>query len=267
MGRFKIRKGKFLLYNYFWLFYYFYIENLLNFNLMIRGFLSNFSVICLSNLLKYIIDYSIKYSSISNKINSNISWLISRNQVKSFVKPIMINFKHPFRKIIFFKILELSLEQKLIKYYKLASNIVLNNVINDSIIGQILIKYRLDIIKFFVRHRNKRSNLLLYFIFNLDNIELLVRYLGSLLYENHKHKVKIRFFIKSIYFLILNRLINLKGLKLYISGKLNKKMKSSKYAYKFGEIWLNTLDTSIRYYYLPLYTKFGVFSIKIWLST
>jgi hypothetical protein len=43
-------------------------------------------------------------------------------------------------------------------------------------------------------------------------------------------------------------------------------MRKRKYAFKIGEMWLSTLNVNVRHFFFPLFTKFGVFSIKIWLT-
>jgi ribosomal protein S3 len=84
-----------------------------------------------------------------------------------------------------------------------------------------------------------------------------------MLLKTKKHVKNISIFIKKIYKLYFNKIINFKGYKIAICGKLNGKMKRQKYKFKIGKIMLNSFNCRIDYFYLPLYTKYGVFSIKI----
>jgi len=62
----------------------------------------------------------------------------------------------------------------------------------------------------------------------------------------------------------MKKLIKFKGLKLYIAGKLNGKMKKSKYSYQLDRYGSKTFkNKTLNFYFLPLYTRFGVFSIKL----
>jgi hypothetical protein len=109
----------------------------------------------------------------------------------------------------------------------------------------------------------KKSKFLICLFISLQKVELLCRYVGSSLCGEKQHIRNIRFYVNLIYFLYLNKLVQMKGFKLYISGKLNGKMKHQKYSYKLGKICLITFDTLVNFFYLPLYTKFGVLSIKM----
>lgn len=166
-----------------------------------------------------------------------------------------------------FKFLGISFENLLLCYYNRFFQVSFNSVINHLILDFFLCltKYNQHLMSLILKSRNRKLYFWLYLFFSIQNTELFTRWVGSLLSKSYQHRKKIRFFIQIIHFLTNKKLINFKGFKIYISGKLNGKMKRSKYGHKIGEIWLNTFNNKINYYYLPLYTKFGVFSLKVWL--
>ena len=50
-----------------------------------------------------------------------------------------------------------------------------------------------------------------------------------------------------------------------VSGKLNGKMRKSKYHYSIGKVQLQTLMTTLDYHLGISYTKFGILSTKFWI--
>lgn len=61
--------------------------------------------------------------------------------------------------------------------------------------------------------------------------------------------------------------VNLKGLKLVISGKLKGKPRSTKYIYSVGSVPIQTLSCNIDYAKGHAFTIYGVFGFKLWIST
>lgn len=210
------------------------------------------------------IEFVLKGYHIKNYINLN-----KLSHSVNLKKKILIN---KVEKIIIFhhlqfKFLGILFENLLLYYYarffKVSINSIINNLTLDSFF--FLTKYNQHLMNLILKSRNRKLYFWLYLFFSIQNVELFTRWIGSLLSKTYQHRKKIKGFIQIINFLFTKKLINFKGFKVYISGKLNGKMKRSKYGYKMGEIWLNTLNNKINYYYLPLYTKFGIFSLKVWL--
>ena len=166
-----------------------------------------------------------------------------------------------------FKLLGVLFENLLLSHYIRFLKVGINSAINNSSLDFFfsLTKYNQYLTNLLLKSRNRKLYFWIYLFFSIQNTELFTRWVGSLLSRTYQHRKKIKFFIQIIHFLFIRKLVNFKGFKIYISGKLNGKMKRSKYGYKMGEIWLNTFNNKINYYYLPLYTKFGIFSLKIWL--
>lgn len=219
-----------------------------------------------------IICFNLKYST--KNIHYNYNPIVLNNLNYNFNLKKIYNKKilHKTKKIwlfrsLNFKFLEIYFENKLFRYFhksfKLKINSIFKNLIFDFFFS--LIKYSQSLISSIIKSSQRKIFFLIYLFFSTHNVELFTRWVGSLLRKTYQHRKKIKYFIQTIYFLFTQNLVNFKGFKIYISGKLNGKMKRSKYGYKMGEIWLNTFNIRINYYYLPLYTKFGVFSLKVWL--
>ena len=59
--------------------------------------------------------------------------------------------------------------------------------------------------------------------------------------------------------------ISLVGMQLRISGKIDGRMRKSKYHYSLGKVQLHSLQTKLNYSMSISHTKFGVISIKFWI--
>jgi len=55
----------------------------------------------------------------------------------------------------------------------------------------------------------------------------------------------------------------IKGLRIYVTGKLNGKMRRKTYSFKIGELAVQQLNTNLDYFKSTSFTKFGVLSIKV----
>ena len=211
----------------------------------------------------YILNYY--YTKLTFIINVNLSSNLYIVVLKNF-ESFLVNFKLIKKKVLIqqlhFKLLGLYFENLLFKYYFKFYEIHVNNIINTLISEYFFTTYNKSLI---LKCKKRKIYLVLYLTISLKNIELLVRYIGSLLYKTYQHRKIIKIIVYSIIYIYLKKLINFKGFKIFIAGKLNGKMKKSKYRFKLGETWLNTFNNKINYYYLPLNTKFGIFSLKIWL--
>lgn len=175
-------------------------------------------------------------------------------------------FKSQTSKYLRLKLFEVYFEIVLNKYYVVSYTITITNLLGGLIAEHFISRYDQKTLNLISNTRDKRFYFILYLLFISRNVELFSRYVGSSLIVSHRHRKSIMSLTKPIYYLYSKLLINPKGFKLYISGKLNGKMKRSKYAYKLGEMWISTFQNYINYFYLPLYTKFGVLSIKVWLA-
>lgn len=199
---------------------------------------------------------NVRFSNLSLKKKFFLG--LTSKQIKKYFKSIILKKQ------------EIYFENMIFSVYDYKFNIKLINILHNIYINKIL-SYDLErknnfILKGKRKRKEKKYSLLLFIFFLFRHTELITRVFGYMLLKTKKHIKNISIFIKKIYKLYFNKIINFKGYKIAICGKLNGKMKRQKYKFKIGKIMLNSLHCRIDYFYLPLYTKYGVFSIKIWLN-
>ena len=187
-------------------------------------------------------------------------WIKFKNQINKKIVYNLKNNKLKLLNILNFKLISLSFELLINIYYNRKYTIIINNILNSFLLNNFIEKNQ-------YKNLNKQKHkiyFLMYILFYFKNIELIVKYILFLINKSHRHKRNIIFFQKIIYYLWTKKVIKFKGLNLSIFGKLNGKMKHSKFYYRLGKFGVSTfLNEKIIYYFLPLYTKFGIFSIKL----
>lgn len=97
------------------------------------------------------------------------------------------------------------------------------------------------------------------------NSFLLAEYVADLIKKGKQHRKSLQIFTNFFERIFSPRLLLLSGFQLRVSGKLGGKLRKSKYHYKIGKVQLQTLKNPLSYCMTTSYTKFGVFSIKVWL--
>ena len=121
------------------------------------------------------------------------------------------------------------------------------------------------IFRFFKKDKN-RFLLKLFFLSCLYNdLKMFLDYISGQLKRNKNHKKLLRLITKTIEIFWKSRRIGLRGIQLRVAGKLNGKMRKSKYHYSIGKVQLQTLTTFLNYDMCISYTKFGIISIKFWI--
>ena len=175
--------------------------------------------------------------------------------------------KHYYQ-ILILKKKETSLELLINTWFKYKWNIYLNNIFNNLNFNKFLNRFDNQT----TTKQNKRQqikikkyNLLIYSYFLFKNTKLICKHLGASLLKTNRHVKNIQFLLNRLYYLYYQKILNFMGFKFYLSGKLNGKMKRQKYSYKIGKMLLQVINLKILYTFFNLYTKFGVFSIKVWL--
>lgn len=83
--------------------------------------------------------------------------------------------------------------------------------------------------------------------------------------KNKNHKKILRKITLIIETFWKTRNINLRGIQLRVTGKLNGSMRKSKYHYSIGKVQLQTFKTFLNYHMSISYTKFGIISTKFWI--
>ena len=160
--------------------------------------------------------------------------------------------------LIKFKFLNLYIENIIFKKTSVAVYISLKNIFFQKGIffnNNIIKKYRKE--KFIF----KTLFLSTYYM----NSALIAEYLAIALQRNKKHKWVLKKFISILERLFFSNILKFKGFQLRVAGKLNGKMRKSKYHYKLGKTEFQVLNIYVAYSFFISYTKFGVLSLKIWL--
>jgi len=97
------------------------------------------------------------------------------------------------------------------------------------------------------------------------NTKLFSEFIALQLQKNKNHKKILRKITLIIENFWKNYIVNLIGIQLRITGKLNGSMRKSKYHYDIGKVQLQTLKIILSYSLSFSYTKFGIISTKFWI--
>jgi len=110
-----------------------------------------------------------------------------------------------------------------------------------------------------------------YIIYKLSPSSLLISYIIKKFLETRSLRKKQRFFLKN-----LKRYLNhykkyilskrIKGIRIHVKGRINKKNRSHIYKIQLGSIPLSTISQKILYTFCPAFTIYGSFGIKVWIA-
>jgi hypothetical protein len=103
---------------------------------------------------------------------------------------------------------------------------------------------------------------MLYLSCKLRMASIFTRYLAKNLELEAKHR-KVLWSVVSAISLLSKNLCLFKGIRIYVTGKLNGKMRRKKYGFKFGKLTIQQVDSSLDYFKATSFTKFGAISVKI----
>jgi ribosomal protein S3 len=95
------------------------------------------------------------------------------------------------------------------------------------------------------------------------NSRLLADYISYVLLGNKNHFKSLRVVTDVLSFYFLRNTLPLKGIRMWVTGKLGGKMRKSKYSFKVGKVQLQTLKNALSYNMALSFTKFGVISVKV----
>jgi len=98
-----------------------------------------------------------------------------------------------------------------------------------------------------------------------NNTQLFSEYISSQLELTKNHKRFLKNVILNVETFWKTRKVSFQGIQLRVSGKLNGRMRKSKYHYGIGKIQLQSLKNSLNYSISISYTRFGIISTKFWL--
>lgn len=169
-------------------------------------------------------------------------------------KILLFNKLQKINGFIYFKILSILIENTIFNVTKTHKDIHLINIwCNNGWIFKFLYK--------------KKGVFLLQLLFLscfYNNIKIFSEFIALQLKKNKNHKKILKQITLIIETFWKKKKINLRGIQLWVSGKLNGKMRKSKYHYTIGKVQLQTLKTFLNYNLAISYTKFGIISIKFW---
>jgi len=96
----------------------------------------------------------------------------------------------------------------------------------------------------------------------LRMISIFTRYLAHNLSQEKKHK-KLLWKVVNVIQLLDKNLSLFKAIRIYVTGKLNGKMRRKTYMFKIGRLPLQKINIDLDYFKSSSFTKFGTISIKI----
>jgi len=114
--------------------------------------------------------------------------------------------------------------------------------------------------------KKKNFRLFFYLLFisvNYKKSKLLSDYLVSTIKKSKTHTKLFKSYVTYIELLFSLNLIKFIGFQLRVTGKLNGKLRKSKYHFRLGKVQLQRINVGLSYTMSISYTKFGVFSIKV----
>jgi hypothetical protein len=182
---------------------------------------------------------------IKNKKKVNSDWRLKNQKLRFKLQKI--------HGCLYFKILGIFVENVLFFFVQKKIKININNIWHNQ--GWIL--------KLLFKETFTLKLLFLACIYN--NTEIFSNFVALQLKKNKKHKKVLRKITLIIETFWKNRSVNLRGLQIRVSGKLNGSMRKSKFHYSIGKVQLQTFKTFLNYNMAISYTKFGIISTKFWI--
>merc|ERR1712127_203061 len=121
-------------------------------------------------------------------------------------------------------------------------NVNMNHILLNK--GLILVK------KLNTRFKKQNFRSLFFLLFlatNYNNSKIISEFLAIVIKKNKNHHKILKFYVDFIEFLFNVNLIKMLGLQLRVTGKLDGKLRKSKYHYKLGKVSLQKLNVGISY--------------------
>ena len=223
-------------------------------------YLTYLKIQCNINLLK--IKYNKKIpKSVTTLLTKKIFYVRQKHRKKlmSFFKIKLLKLNH----LIKIKLLELFIVFAIAFYSKKQYTIKINLITEK--IQNIKLPFFFKII---TDNESKQRFFIILLSFMFFNSSILTSYLNNVIknVKDKKHVHILTFFFKKVNTLFLQQIIPLSGLKFKIAGRLNGKLRKSRFGYTLGSVKLMTFNLHFNYSYECVYTQYGVFSLKLWLS-
>lgn len=195
--------------------------------------------------------------------------------------PNVLNNKYFFRKKKVNKILftQLFITKKINYYLKLKllgffiSNLIFNYIVKDIFVSIKSVTECLSGLKFpffFKKIKSsiekKHSFFRILLSFSFFNAKILSFDINKLLVhlKNKKHINTLSSYLNLVKIIFMSSILPLSGLKIQVAGRLNGKLRKSRFGYFFGSIKQMTFNNNCNFVFEPIYTQYGVFSLKIW---
>lgn len=162
---------------------------------------------------------------------------------------------------LYFKIEQIRLESMLSLFFGSSFNIRLHNVFNSPLY--------FDFIQLPAFINTKKYSefttieFILYLSCKLRMISIFTRYLAKSLALEKRHRKVLWAAVNAVKLLSI-KLPLFKGIRIYVKGKLNGKMRRKTYSFKFGRLALHQISSSLDYFKATSFTKFGTLSVKVW---
>jgi hypothetical protein len=162
---------------------------------------------------------------------------------------------------LFFKVEQLRLENALSSFFDINFNVKLHNVFN--------LPLYFDFVQISTRiHNSPTFNLstlefMLYLSCKLRMISIFTSYLAKSLELENKHRRVLWSVVNAVNVLSI-KLFLFKSMRIYVTGKINGKMRRKTYSFKLGRLAIQQLSSNLDYSKATSFTKFGTISVKIW---
>ena len=211
----------------------------------------------LQKVLKYLVHLnSFNWININLFIISTFQFKKNKIHLKNYWLSKITNIDYKLQKIsgfLYFKILGISTENVLYFFTKKIIKVNINNIWQNQ--GW----------NFKPLFKDKFILKLLFLSYIFNNTKLFSEFIALQLQKNKNHKKVLRNVTLIIENFWKNNIINLMGIQLRVTGKLNGSMRKSKYHYNIGKVQLQTLKVILSYSMSYSYTKFGILSTKFWI--
>lgn len=185
------------------------------------------------------------YQLKNNKINFHSNWRLKKKKLRFKLQKI--------NGFLYFKILGISLENIIYFFTNKFIKVNINNIWHNQ-------GWRF---KYLVKDKFILKLLFLSCLYN--NTKMFSSFIALQIKKNKNHKKILRKITLIIETFWKTRNINLRGIQLRVTGKLNGSMRKSKYHYSIGKVQLQTFKTFLNYHMSISYTKFGIISTKFWI--
>lgn len=174
------------------------------------------------------------------------------------------------KKLLYIKNLQNHLTKYITKFFKIKHVYIFN--FKSKFYGKSLFRYKFflkkNFSKFFFRKNFLSISNLIYISLGNKSANLLSKGLSILLKKEIKHNQFFRFLNKLLFLHFIkwkkkNKTKYLKGYRIEIKGKINGKPRKKKKIISNGRMPFSSTDENIKYSFSEVFTKYGVFGIKV----